>query len=320
MDSSQCPITNNNKYVSVGWDAVGWSSLFVVFNIILSLALQLKMEVSLIIASVRCLAQLTLMAYILKPVLDSDEIWIPFLMAAIFVILASYETVYHQSKVRHRSMLIIVFISILISNGVVGIIGLACIIKVLPFWQPQQFIPIIGMLLGNSMSGMAVGISHCLQTLSTQKDSIEMYLSYGSTRWEASRPIAIQSIRLGMIPTINAMCVMGIISIPGMMTGQILGGADVLDAVRYQQVTMFMILSSTALGTLLSVSGALFVCIDRYHRHRADRIYNTPAWQEVLYIKYVATPISKGFLNIKAMFKNKQGGAIDVNEAFREKN
>lgn len=88
---------------------------------------------------------------------------------------------------------------------------------------------------------------------SDSKDKVEMALSYGATRWEAGRPVMIEAIRLAMLPTINQMSVIGLIAIPGMMTGQIIGGAPVMDAVKYQQIIMFMISASTALGVVTAV-------------------------------------------------------------------
>ncbi|CAG8846131.1 14514_t:CDS:2, partial [Racocetra persica] len=75
----------------------------------------------------------------------------------------------------------------------------------IPFWDPQVFIPTMGMLLGNCMSAIAVGVSYALEQFSEQKEKIEMYLAFGASRWEAGRPVATEAIRLAMLPTINSM-------------------------------------------------------------------------------------------------------------------
>ncbi|KAG9288651.1 hypothetical protein G9A89_006752 [Geosiphon pyriformis] len=147
-----------------------------------------------------------------------------------------------------------------------------------PFWTPYKFVPTMGMLLGNSMSGIAVGISCCLSQLSEQRDKIETYLGFGATRWEAGRPVAIEAIRIAMLPTINDMSVIGLISIPGMMTGQIIAGAPIMAAVKYQQIIMFMITASVALGVLSSVCLCIYTCIDSSHRLRTDRITDAEPW------------------------------------------
>ncbi|KAG9286274.1 hypothetical protein G9A89_014260 [Geosiphon pyriformis] len=122
----------------------------------------------------------------------------------------------------------------------------------------------MGMLVGNCMSGIAVGVSYCISQLSDQREKIETFLSFGASRWEAGRPIAIEAIRLALLPTINSM-----------MTGQIIAGAPIMDAVKYQQILMFMISGATALGVLAAVLTCIFIVLDRSHKLRADRISNS---------------------------------------------
>jgi uncharacterized protein (TIGR00245 family) len=152
------------------------------------------------------------------------------------------------------------------STIVVASIGSRYAFMVEPFWKPQKFVPIVGMLLGNTMAGIAVGTNICLSQLWEGKNKVEQKLAFGATRWEAVRPVVIEALRLAMLPTINAMSVMGLISIPGMMTGQIMSGADVMDAVKYQLIMMYMVSTSTALGTVASVLMCVRVAFDEHHR------------------------------------------------------
>lgn len=118
------------------------------------------------------------------------------------------------------------------------------------FWLPELFIPTVGLLLGITSGAMTVGLSTCLTKIGSQKEQIETYLSFGANRWEAGRTVAIEAIRLAMLPSINQMSVIGLITIPGAMTGQILGGAPIMNAVRYQQIVTFMVSATTSLGVL----------------------------------------------------------------------
>ena len=88
---------------------------------------------------------------------------------------------------------------------------------------------------------------------------VEMRLSLGATRWEAAKSIVQESVRTGMTPVLNSMTVIGLVSIPGMMTGQILAGSDPLVAVKYQIVIMFVIASAVSLGTMA-------ICVFGYQR------------------------------------------------------
>jgi hypothetical protein len=131
---------------------------------------------------------------------------------------------------------------------------------------------------------------------SENKDKIETYLAFGATRFEACKPIATDALRLALTPNINQMrsahgiftsdfstdndifahSVLGIIAIPGMMTGAILGGSSVQQAARLQMVIMFMISSCTALASITTTVFALSVVVDNEHRVRTDRIDNRP--------------------------------------------
>lgn len=154
----------------------------------------------------------------------------------------------------------------------IGVIGTKWAMNETPFWAPQTFIPTIGMLLGNLLSGIAVSLNSCLTSVDNNKDKLNTYLAFGASRWEAGRSIAVDAIRVAMLPTINQMSVIGLIAVPGLMSGSILGGAPIMNAVRYQQIVMFMISAATAMGVLGSVIFCIQVLIDRYDRLRPERI------------------------------------------------
>ncbi|KAL0073129.1 hypothetical protein F4703DRAFT_1899754 [Phycomyces blakesleeanus] len=257
---------------SLTWVNVAFASSFILINGLISILLGLRLEKSLIISAIRCLIQLTIMGYILEDVFKARHPALVMLMTFVLIILGAYETVYNKSKLTYKGM----FMSVLVSTGFstlfIGIIGAKWAMRQDPFWIPETFIPTMGMLLGNMMSGMAVALSSCLSSLTTNKEHMETYLACGASRWEAGRSIAIEAVRLAMLPTINQMSVIGLISIPGMMTGQILGGASVMNAVRYQQIIMFLISASTALGVLSAVVACIRVIIDSRHRLRPERI------------------------------------------------
>ncbi|ORX95816.1 UPF0014-domain-containing protein [Basidiobolus meristosporus CBS 931.73] len=258
----------------LAWSNVGIATGLLLINGAISLYMGLRLEKSLIISGVRSVVQLTLMGMILEDVFKTKNPFIIFGMAGVLVLLGAYETTFNKSKRRHSGMFISVLISMFCSTLLIGLIGNAFAMNVSPVWTAHKFIPTLGMLLGNCMTGMALGISSCLNQFCDNKERLEMSLGLGASRWEAGRPVAVEAIRVAMLPTINSMSVMGLISIPGMMTGQILGGAPVMDAVKYQQIIMFMIAASTSLGTLGAVLTCISICLDSDHRLRLDRIYN----------------------------------------------
>jgi putative ABC transport system permease protein len=107
-----------------------------------------------------------------------------------------------------------------------------------------------GMILGNTLNGISLGLDRLGSELAAKRAQVEALLALGATRWEAARHPIQEAVRTGLIPIMNSMMVVGIVSLPGMMTGQILAGASPLEAVKYQIVIMFLIASGTALGTV----------------------------------------------------------------------
>ena len=142
------------------------------------------------------------------------------------------------------------------------------LVGVEPWWEPRYLIPLLGMVLGNGLTGISLCLDALLESLAERRDRVEMELAHGATRWEAARTPLRDAVRRGMIPIINAMMVVGLVSLPGMMTGQILAGADPLEAVEYQIVVMFMLAAATAVGALIFVRLAVHGYLTPAHQLR----------------------------------------------------
>ena len=109
------------------------------------------------------------------------------------------------------------------------------------------------MVLGNTLNGISLGLERFLDSLSVRRKEVEMLLSLGATSWEAANELIRDALRTSMIPTLNSMLVMGVVSLPGMMTGQILAGISPGEAVRYQIIVVFILAAAAALGSILIV-------------------------------------------------------------------
>lgn len=172
-------------------------------------------------------------------------------------------------------MFIISLVPILGCSALVGLVGSRFVMNFDPPYMAAKFIPVMGMLLGNTMVGVALGLDSVLASIDQQRDVVECMLCYGATRWETAQPIVVDAVRKAMIPTITSLGITGLIAIPGMMTGQILGGADAIEASRYQQVIMYMISASVALGVVMASIAAAFVVIDSQPMLRLERVEST---------------------------------------------
>ncbi|KAI9442049.1 hypothetical protein BJY52DRAFT_1128667 [Lactarius psammicola] len=254
------------------WSNVGFGFAFVAMNMALSQVLQLQIGTSLVISALRCIVQLTLVATILQRVFAAQNMWTVAAIALLLNILGTFEAVVIKADRRCRHMFPIVFFAMLFSTVPTSIIGQHFAMGVRPFWTPDQYIPVLGMLCGNAIAGVSVTLSYVLKELDENRDKTETYLAFGASRFEACRPLLVEALRLSLTPVINQMSVTGIIAIPGMMSGAILGGADVQQAARLQMIIMFMIAASSALACIVATLLALSVCVDAEHRIRSERI------------------------------------------------
>jgi len=128
------------------------------------------------------------------------------------------------------------------------------VVQVHPWWEPQYIIPIAGMILGNSMTSAALAGDRLQGDLRNRADEVEARLALGFSDHEAVQPMVRTALRAAMIPTVNGMMTVGLVQLPGMMTGQILAGSSPLVAIRDQMVVVCMLAAATALGSLLFVS------------------------------------------------------------------
>ncbi|MBF2052275.1 MAG: iron export ABC transporter permease subunit FetB [Candidatus Sericytochromatia bacterium] len=214
----------------------------------LSLALSLGLTRSLLLASLRMVLQLSLLGLILNGIFTRQSPWEVLGLALLMTLAAGWTAV---SRVKHpyRGLYRDGLLAIALSSWLMTATMLTVVQQPQPWFLPQLLIPTLGMILGNGLSGMALALDRFLEQLQLQREQIEGALLLGATRWEATRALFRDCLRTGLMPTTNAMLAAGLVSLPGMMTGQILGGADPQQAARYQMVIFFLILSSTALGT-----------------------------------------------------------------------
>ncbi|KDR68579.1 hypothetical protein GALMADRAFT_231226 [Galerina marginata CBS 339.88] len=266
----------------LSWTNVGIGLGFILFDVGVSTIFRLGVGVSLLIAALRCIGQLAVVASILQQVFENKNPWLVALISFILNLLGTIETVVNKSPRRFHHMFPAVLVAMLGSTIPISILGARFAMSVEPFWTPIQYIPIVGMLCGATISGIVVAVSYILKELQENRDKTEIYLAFGASRTEACRPIVIQALKIALTPPINSMSVLGIIAIPGMMTGAILGGSSVEQAAKLQMIIMFMITASTTLASVFTTFAAIAVTVDEQHRIRGDRIHtNGNSWFNV---------------------------------------
>ncbi len=217
----------------------------------LSSMMKLGITRQLTIAAIRTTVQLLLIGLVLKTLFSSTSIGFILLIATIMISVAGWEILSRQQrKLKGWWGFGISTGSLFISSFLITLLCLYVIIQADPWYAPQYAIPLLGMLLGNTMTGIALGMDRLIQTAWQQRPIIDQRLMLGQTPSEAIVDIRREAMRAGMIPIINSMAAAGLVSLPGMMTGQILAGAAPVEAVKYQILIMFMISSGTGLGVI----------------------------------------------------------------------
>jgi UDP-glucose/iron transport system permease protein len=233
------------------WQLV-WGLIFILGAGIMSLLHSLRLERDLLVGTVRTFVQLFALGYLLNIIFALDKVsWVMGLF--LFMIFFAAWTIRGRIKEKQVAFFLPIFVSMLLSYFLVSYVVTAVLVGAKPWWQPQYFIPLSGMVIGNSMNAIAVSLDRLMGELKKQRQEIEMMLCLGADYKEASHTMLQSAIRAGMIPSINSMMAVGLVFIPGMMTGQILAGADPLMAIRYQIVVMVMIVGSTAIGSFIVV-------------------------------------------------------------------
>jgi putative ABC transport system permease protein len=236
-----------------------------------SVALRLGMERRLAIAAARTVVQLLLVGYVLRFVFGLATVPAVLAMAAVMVTAASRAAVQRASRTFGGATLR-AFLTLVVCGLLTTFTVTRLVIGVEPWWQPRYLIPLLGMVLGNGLTGISLCLDTLLESLSDRRAEVEMELALGATRWEAARGPLREAVRRGMIPIVNSMMVVGLVSLPGMMTGQILAGASPLEAVKYQIVIMFMVAGATSLGCIGMAMLVYRRLFNERHQLRAERI------------------------------------------------
>lgn len=210
-------------------------------------------EKEILISSVRMTLQLILTGYILMYLFDNSN---PFLTILVIVIMEAF-AVYNIFKRVNVNLSLrlkkIIAISMVAGTTASLLYFIFAVINLSPWYNPRYFVPIAGMLIGNAMTGISLGVNRLVDGMKTQKHLIESALMLGATPKMASKQIVDNAFDSAILPTINSMVGMGIVFLPGMMTGQILSGTSPVTAIGYQIAIMLGILGSVALTVILFV-------------------------------------------------------------------
>jgi len=249
---------NASAYIHISLIDLLIALLFVGVTALVSYWQGLGLERDIAVGTVRTFVQLLTVGFVLQRLFDASRWYWVVVALAIMTTVAGYNAMKRQSGAKQG--LFAVMTAAIVTGGVITLIlVIGVVLRVRPWYQPQYVIPIAGMIIGNSMTGAALVVNRFNSELTLRRSEVEASLALGATAREAAAGALRESLRAAMMPTINSMMTVGLVQLPGMMTGQIISGARPLDAVRYQVVVMLMIAAATAVTAMTAAFGSLGV-------------------------------------------------------------
>jgi len=260
-------------YLALDYSDVALAALLILVNAGLSVAFRLRLERRLLIAATRMVVQLLLVGLVLKALFAAGSPWLTGAVAMIMTLFAAYEIHARQTRPLVGAWSFALGAgSMAFAGFVVTILALTTQIRPEPWYDARYAIPLLGMVVGNAMTGVSLGLDRLFTGAVRERAAIEARLALGQSFAEASSVVVRDAVRAALIPSINAMSAAGVVFLPGMMTGQILAGVDPAQAVKYHLLVMFLIAGGTGLGVVMAVRLGRNRLTDARHRLRLDRL------------------------------------------------
>lgn len=222
----------------------------VVLSIALVRARRVGLEIDFAWGAARTTAQLLLVGFVLRRIFEADAIvWV--LLAFAVMLAAASWTASRRPSEKIPGLLAVSAIALAVGAGITTFAVTAFVVRADPWWAPRYFLPLAGMIVGNAMNAAALTAERLQADIAAHTGEIDELLALGARPRRAIARHSRAAIRAGLVPTINAMLTVGLVSLPGMMTGQMVAGADPTIAARYQIVVMFMLTAATTISAIL---------------------------------------------------------------------
>ncbi|MHB9134244.1 MAG: ABC transporter permease [Armatimonadota bacterium] len=242
--------------IEISYPALALTGLLMLASLAVSWRFQLGLERDMVMGAIRSFLQLAVTGYVLLFIFvraGAHEWYWTVLALAVMIGVAI-----HTAQGRMTEPLIgktWVFTLAIVGGGVaVLLFVLGVVLHITPWYDPRYVLPLAGMIFGNAMTAGTLAVSRFTGDLRTRRLEVETALALGATAAQAVHAIRRDALRIALIPSVNSLLVVGIVSLPGMMTGQIIAGQDPTQAVRYQIMVMYMI---TAAATFTSAIGVV---------------------------------------------------------------
>ena len=244
--------------IDVTWTDLALTVALILVAIGLSRWQRLGLERGFFVGAVRALVQLVAVGYVLVYLFTAEQWWLVVIALVIILISATSAAVQRRRGARkiageRRALFTISGTAMLVGSGVTLAYVTQLVLRVQPWYEPRYLVPLFGMIVGNAMNGAALAAERLASELESRRGEVEAYLALGASPSRAAAEPARRAMYAALIPSVNGLMTVGLVQLPGMMTGQILAGQSPLLAVRYQIVVMFMLAGGTAMTVVMTV-------------------------------------------------------------------
>lgn len=253
--------------IALSWADLARASALIIIAMAISAWQRLGLARGFAIGAVRAAVQLVAVGYVLAFLISARR-WYLVLLALLVMLVAATITATDRQKRDRARLFVISGTAMLIGAGLTLAYVDAVVMRLRPWYDPQYLIPLFGMIIGNSMNAAALAAERLNGEMELRRSEVEAYLALGASPARAASEAVRRALVAAIMPTVNMLMVVGLVSLPGMMTGQIIAGSSPQTAVRYQIVVVFM------LGGAVAVTS---VVVALWHR----RTFFTPAEQLV---------------------------------------
>jgi putative ABC transport system permease protein len=249
------------------------SAVLIVVDAGLSVALGLRLHWQVGVAATRMVVQLLLIGLVLRVVFALHSPAVTLAVVVVMVLVASREVAARpEARLVRGGNLVVGGLAVAAATALTSVLALATAIRPQPWFDPRYAVPLAGIVLGNVLNAASVALDAMLGGVGRERAAIEARLALGETFAAATLPLVRTAIRRGLLPTINQMSAAGIVTLPGIMTGQILAGMDPMEAVKYQILLMFLLAGGSGLSSAMVALLARGRLTDRRQRLRLDRL------------------------------------------------
>jgi putative ABC transport system permease protein len=252
---------------------VAIAAVLIVLDATLSLALRLGLHRQLCWAALRMVVQLVLVGYVLRTVFALASPWLTLAVVLVMVAIAGREVAARpEQRLGRFGNYTVGASAVALATFLTAILALTTAIRPHPWYDPRYAIPLAGIVLGNVLNGASLALDSMLGGVVRERGAIEAQLALGVPFHQAIRGLLRMSVRRALLPIVNQMSAAGIITLPGIMTGQILAGMDPLEAAKYQILLIFLLSGGAGLAAVVVVYLTAIRLTDDRQRLRIDRL------------------------------------------------